>query len=118
MINFLALKGVCNALAHEHPRLREADVVMLIASKSLNALQVARAFFTLFVACMGGSAGWPRPTCVQYCMFAADPRRLTPCRLRGTLIHARTPAVTDSLPQTARSAGKRSTAFSMWGWPV
>ena len=48
---------------HEH-------VVTLIANKSLNALQVAMAFSTLFVACMGGSIGWPRPTCVQCCIFA------------------------------------------------
>ena len=71
-----------NTLAHEHPRLLEADVVMLTASKSLSALQRRQGSLNPLIRL----CGWPKPTCMQCCTFAAEPRRLTPCRLRGTLL--------------------------------
>ena len=40
----IVIQGVRDALAHEHPRLREADVVMLIASKPLDALKYREGF--------------------------------------------------------------------------
>ena len=40
----IIIQGMCDALSREHPRLREADVVVLIASKSLNTLQCCHGF--------------------------------------------------------------------------
>ena len=66
---------------------RKADMVMLVTRiKAPNVLQCRESFLHLSKVCVGASAGWPSPTCMQCCVFAADPRRLTPCRLRGTSI--------------------------------
>ena len=83
-----AFQGMRDPLAHQHPRLCKADMIMLIARKSFNALQRRESLLHSFsIVCVGASAGWSRPTCMQCCAFAADPSRLTPCRLRGIFKH-------------------------------
>ena len=81
-LNQVIIQGVCNTLAHEHPRLREADVVMLIASESLDALHRRQGFLHPLIRLCGRLSRLAQAY-TQYCMFAAEPRRLTPCRLRG-----------------------------------
>ena len=81
-------RACADPLAHQHPRLCKADMIMWIARRSLNVLQRRESLLHSFsIVCVGASAGWPRPTCMQCCAFAADPSRLSPCRLRGIFQH-------------------------------
>ena len=72
-----------------------------------------RAFSTLSTVCVGTSAGWPR--FMHCCAFAADPRRLTPCRLRGIFEHRFRTSIGSSASSNCSNPGAHTPHLCSYG---